>query len=562
MITEVQHRTNTQLKARLVDAPDTTAVVARGTGKTEILYQERCLDQALQMPRSLVVLQGQSYKQLLRYTLPKVVKGWERRGYKRNLHYFVGGAPNSWNWNRPYTDPLSNDNIIHWYTGTIFMLLSQDGVADGNGLDVDGINIDEGRYIDKSKLEDQVYATNRGNTKYFNDCHLHHGILTVSDMPLTAEGAWLFEAENHVDKKRVDLVLQMEFQISMLWEKYLNSSNKSERISLQNQIDKWRKKANFVRKGDGRNIPKMSYYLEGSSLDNIDVLGVEYIRQQKRKMSDYQFGISILGKRPEKVEGGFYQGLIEKDFTDGGHLYNGYNNAYLRDNYFSQYGSESIGNNCKELAYLNEYKPIELAVDWGGNFNCMSIGQEDESAFRYLRDLFTDDGESLPELAAKFAKYFEPQKTKVYVHHFDHTAVGSDGIRMPYIDEFEKLMKGYGWTCKREYHGQAPFHDEKYLLWRMAFAKDERMPNVIFDRDMTRTLRKSMQDAPIKKNEDGFEKDKSSERKKDKNNNPIIPYRFQTHLSDSADQLLWGKFGKLILRNRHSTIKNEIRSRH
>ena len=549
------HNNIPQIKFKAVDAPDTTVLAARATGKTEEMFADRTAKQMRLMPRGLFLLQGQTYKQLLSFTLPKMFKGWAKMGLKKNEHYFVGGsAPKHWKWQRPYTDPLMYDNVVHTYTGAAFLMLSQDGIADGNGLDVDGIDADEGRYLNKQKLDDTTFPTNRGNEKYFKDCYLHHGILITSDMPLTPEGAWLFEAEENVDWNRVNLVLDFEAEISDLWQQLFASKSKTTRNLLLSEINKLKAKANNVRMAHrDLKIPRMSYYLEASTLENLDIVGEDFIRQAKQKMSDYQFGVSILGKKPTKIEGGFYSKMDEQK-----HCFDGYNNAFLRDNFLENIGDD-VETDCREMAFLNLNEPIVIGNDWGSHFNCLWAYQSDGYKGRFLRDMWVEGEQSLYQLADDFAKYFRPHQSRTVKLHYDHTAISKDGVRESYVNEFKKRLEFNGWTVDDNYLGHTPDPKDRFLLWVMAFDKDARMPEILFDRDLTRDGRKSMQDAGTIVDESGFKKDKRAEKRKDKNGNPVIPYKWQPHLSDAIDQVLWGEFGHLLDDTTSGGIKNEWR---
>ena len=52
--------------------------------------------------------------------------------------------------------------------------------------------------------------------------------------------------------------------------------------------------------------PQPFYFVRASSLDNIDILGEDYIRRMKRDLPPLVFAICVLNIRPKKSGEGFY----------------------------------------------------------------------------------------------------------------------------------------------------------------------------------------------------------------------------------------------------------------
>src|SRR4051794_18065100 len=82
-----------QRRAWLIRAKEEYGVWGRGTGKTEGPIALRSIHNANIMPRGAHGLVGATYMQILTRTLPALEKGWQRYGYKPEVHYWIGKFP-------------------------------------------------------------------------------------------------------------------------------------------------------------------------------------------------------------------------------------------------------------------------------------------------------------------------------------------------------------------------------------------------------------------------------------------------------------------------------------
>lgn len=521
-----------QMLSWMIKAAEEWAVWARGTGKSEGLISPRSQHNIHTMKRSAGAFVGSTYQQLLTRTLPPVIAGWEKLGYKKDVHFFIGRKPpKSWKWSEPYVSPLSSDYFIHWYNGSGIHLVSQDRPGSSNGLSLDWIMGDEAKLLNKEKLEQELYPTNRGNKQHFGHLPEHHSLLFATDMPTSASAKWILEKREEMDRDQIDLILSIQEKIISLTTLY-PKSNKTNQKKILFEIQRYNKYLSELRFGS-------VYYSEFSALENIEILGIDYIKQQKRILPDLIFRTAILGERLIKVDNGFY-GLFDANI----HGYDAYNYSFIDG---QDYNFEQLQNiDCRMDSDLNPEWPLDIACDYGASINTVVVGQGYDGVkneeLRYLNALFVKHPDRIVDLANKFADYYEHYPTKEVYYYYDHTAVGTDAARTtPLFQLFADALEARGWTVHLIYIGQAPQHHGKYILWQMALKGDDtRLPKPTFNKTNCKYLIISMEQAGVITGRTGFEKDKKNEK------NKALPQEETTHFSDAADTLYFGKYAERL----------------
>ena len=146
------HFNKPQIRSMSIKAHEEYAVWGRGTGKSEGLIAPRTLHNIFTMPRSNGVYVASTFQQLLTRTLPGVLAGWNRMGYKEGVHFTIN-KPFSKGFNVPksYAHPLSHQHYIHWFNGSGIYMVSQDRVGSSNGLSLDWIIGDEAKLLNKKR---------------------------------------------------------------------------------------------------------------------------------------------------------------------------------------------------------------------------------------------------------------------------------------------------------------------------------------------------------------------------------------------------------------------------
>lgn len=529
---------NAQIRAMLVRAHVEIDIWGRGTGKSEGVIAERIHHNTFAMPRSKGILVAPTYMHALVNVLPNVIEMWKRMGYYRDIHYFIGRKPPaSWHWDAPVNAPLSPKHAIFWFNGSCQVIVSQDRAFNAAGPSVDYIIGDEAKHLNYDKLL-ETFQTNRGNRQFFGHKSEHHSIVFTTDMPTSPKSKWLFDYEEHMDDEAIDLVLAIQAELIKLEGRMLKAK-RDWQIKLQTKINKLNKALNDIRQN-------LTYFSICSSLENLEVLGEDYIKEQKRVLTPYKFDISILGKRIKKIEGGFYSGLDE------------HTHYYVNPNYEMidalNFDFNSIKNrDCRMDADLNLNEPLDIGMDYNAAINSLVVGQQDGEEYRCINAMYVKSPDLLDAVVKKFCEYYRHHKTKVVNYYYNHTAVGRDAARdYAFYEKVMEVLRNEDWTVYDHYTGRAPAHDTLFNDINNAFKNNCPAPIPVFNQINCADLITSMENAGVRQGKSGFEKDKSSER------STIIPPEHATHLSEAFDSLYWGRHMQMFDNTREEFIDNEI----
>jgi hypothetical protein len=532
------HFNKPQLLSYLIRAKEEYAIWGRATGKSEGLISPRSSHNIHAMPRGNGVFVGATYQQILTRTLPAVIAGWERMGFKKDYHFFIGKKPpKNWKWPEAYISPLEHRYYIHWYNGAGIHLVSQDRPGSSNGLSIDWIIGDEAKLLKKEKLYTELFPANRGNAQHFGHLPEHHSMLFCTDMPTSSSGTWILDKEKDMDREQIDLILQVQLKVIELNALY-DSANITQQKKILREIKKYEQTLNELRHNS-------VYYSEFSTLENIEALGVDFIKQQERNLPPIVFHTSILGKRLTKAEHGFYP-LLSEDI----HTYDQFDYSYLDS---LDYNFDKLSNiDCLHDADINKALPLDIACDYGASINTLVVGQEHGEEYRFVKALFVKKPNLIQDVVQDFCKYYRQYPTKEVNFYYDHTAIGTfANSPIPFCDEVVKTLQRNGWYVNVNYIGQTPGPHSRYLLWGTALKEeDTRLPLIRFNRNNCKYLLISMQQAEVIQGRNGFEKNKAPER------NNSIPQEETTHFSDAADTLLYAKYASRL--QEHEEHNNSV----
>lgn len=519
----IVHYNRPQLRSMAVMAQHEVAIWARGTGKSDGLIAPRVAHNAFAMPRSMGALVGRSFSQILTRTLPAMIRGLERMGYRLNRDYTVRErGPRSWD--LPLFTPMDWHNFVHIRCGSALAFVSQQNPGSANGPSFDYAAGDEAKFLKKEQYEEELLPAMRGNRDRFGHLSCHQSTLLASDMPTTPSARWLLEKEHEVDHQCVQVILATQFEVTKLREALQGGQLAAGSVKVyESRIRNLQEELNLLRKGT-------TYFSMASALDNIEVLGKEYIARQKKLLPEYLFRTSILNIRPDRVEGGFYPWL-----DDDAHTYIPPPPAYL-SNINNEKLAEGV-NDCRKDGDLVQGIPIEMGPDFGSSFNCVVIGQLFDTQFSIINQLYVKHPKKIRDLARLVAHYYQHHTPHHAIVNYDHTMVGEDAVReFGFILEFKRELEELGWSVELRYIGQAPGHHEKYVFWgRIAAHADPSLPVVKWNGDNCEPTLLAMRLAEAKQNRRGFEKDKSPER------DPNADQAETTHLTDACDLLVIGR---------------------
>ena len=299
-----------------------------------------------------------------------------------------------------------------------------------------------------------------------------------------------------------------------------------------------------------------------STLENVDVLGEEYIRQMKRDLPPYTFMCSILNVIIKKSNDGFYSNL------DIDHVH-----GYIPDeidplsqaNFRTEKATGIIGGkkitaesyqpDLKELSERNDCRmdsdcindlPLYLAFDYNANINTLVVGQvyqrDGAEAVNVIKSFYVKNERKLRELVDDFSHYYAPKRAvnRDVVYFYDSTA--KQGASYALTDErfYQAVIKELernGWNVTAIDMGVPEQHEVKHRIINNALAGIE-YPAIRINQPNNPDLIIALQLCEVSIGYQGFRKDKSQEKKPETEDN--LPLQQRTDFTDAFDSLYLG----------------------
>lgn len=496
METEQVHKeyfNDPQLYSLAMNTRDEVIVAGRGMGKGAI-QAGRLMTNFQGMPGSMGGFVSPSVKRCLTNILPSMLIHLERWGFKRDLHYVVGKRPwKALHWKSPIFTPANWENTISFYNGSVCNIISQDRAGTSNSMSLDYIIIDEAKFINFEQLKDETFQANRGNEQYFHNFPLHHGMTITSDMPVTKKGSWFLSYKEDMDKELVEAI---EGLVYAKWRaKRQQKAMPSQADAIQKKIDRIEAKLSFLRS-------KCLLYKEYTSIQNLALLGEEFIRRAKRDLPPLTFATSIMCKRIEISTDGFYGGMREDV-----NLYTAPNENVLN---LEALNDGAIPNDCRQDSDLDAQLPLIIAFDANANINWLVCGQVGKDGkLRVLKSFFVKYERKIPELLDDFNDYYRYHRRRQVVFYYDATFVGNS--YGTHSEAFYRMiitgLRRKGWNVKSKYIGKPMNHILKNdLINRMFRGRAHHL--VLINRDNNPDLLISITSAGVKNGQ----KDKSGEK--------------------------------------------------
>jgi hypothetical protein len=519
------HRNIPQMFFGLIFAQVSVLLWGRGTGKSEGAIAEFIVRNIHAMPRSVGVVMGETYSNVLSKTLPGTIAGFERLGYYEDIHFFKKKFANAnYGWEKPYRAPQDATHFYHWYTGSGFYIGSQDRPGILNGIDSHWHVIDEAKTFNKQMYDEEVYPTLRGKAELWDHLSNYRSQLFCSDMPKTTAGKWLLEYRDKMDTETVDIILNTQFELITLQEKFL-TAGEATKEKIRPKLRKLYNDLNLLRKGT-------VYFSKASSFDNIHALGLDAIVGFKRSLKDIDFRLSVMSEELIKIENGFY-GLLDRDV----HGYSKPNYSYI-DTLDIDYRNPDR-KDCRWDGDIDPHQPLDVACDYNNAINCIVTGQEIRGVYWLLSSKYVLHPLLLGDCVELWNEYYKYHPVKEVNYYYDATAVKGDARSdISFADEWSDELSKLGWSVNRIDIGQIGSHNSRYHFWgRLLQGQDDRLPKFYFNKTNCEDWEKSCQQAGIIKLGNKYKKDKSSE----KPGSGIDPQE-ATHLSEAGDVLVWGKY--------------------
>lgn len=512
-----------QRLTQLIGANTTVIVAGRRTGKTDSIAAPFVLRNMQRMPGSTGGIVVPTFKHGLTNTLPGLFAAWKRWGYIQGVHYVVGRKPPK-SFAKAIIEPSDYEHVISFYNGSVAVIISQDRPGSSNSLTLSWLLIDEAKFIDYERLKDETLPANGGIKSYFGKHSFNHSIMILSDMPQTQKGSWFLHYKEKMDEELIDTIKATIYEI---WK----TKERVRRLKGEGKVvPKYLKR--YLRTLD-TNLNKMRsvavYYKEYSSIENLQLLGENYIKQMKRDLTPKTFQTSILCQRIGIAKDGFYSSMRE------GHKYNASDFEYL-DSLGYDFAPEAM--DCRADKDINPLAPICIGMDYNANINWIVAGQPEGRRLNIIKSFYVKFERKIPALIEEFCNYYMHHQNKTVVYYYDTTALGANyavneqDFHWVVCHEFEKR----GWQVEDVYLGNPMRHDEKYLLINQGFAGKQRlMP--FFNRQNNDDLILAIQTAGVVRGRNGFRKDKGGE-KLDETEENLLEHR--TDGTDAFDTLYIG----------------------
>ena len=487
-----------QRLTQLIGANTTVIVAGRRTGKTDSIAAPFVLRNMQRMPGSTGGIVVPTFKHGLTNTIPGLLAAWKRWGFIEGIHYVVGRKPPK-SFRHPIIDPKDYEHVIYFYNGSVAVIISQDRPGSSNSLTLSWLLVDEAKFIDYAKLKDETLPANGGIKSHFGKHSFNHSIMILSDMPQTQKGSWFL---HYRDKMDPELIKTIEATVYEIWRtkeriRALNASGKPVPPYLKS----------YLRRLD-RDLNKMRsvavYYREYSSIENLQLLGENYIKQMKRDLTPLTFQTSILCQRIGIAKDGFYSSMRE------GHKYDANDNQYL-DTLGYDYDFSRLDSRADKD--VDPDAPICIGMDYNANINWIVAGQPRDRRLNVIKSFYVKFERKIPALVEDFCRYYAEHRNKTVVYYYDATALGSNyavndqDFHYNVVREFER----HGWRVESVYLGNPMHHNEKYLLINNAFAGKQRLVPFI-NRSNNEDLILAIQSAGVSRGRNGFRKDKSGEK--------------------------------------------------
>lgn len=119
------------------------------------------------------------------------------------------------------------------------------------------------------------------------------------------------------------------------------------------------------------------YYREYSSIENLQLLGENYIKQMKRDLTPLTFQTSILCQRIGIAKDGFYSSMREA------HKYDANDNQYL-DTLGYDYDVATL--DARADADVDPDAPIGIGMDYNANINWIVAGQPRDRRLNVIKE--------------------------------------------------------------------------------------------------------------------------------------------------------------------------------
>ena len=437
------------------------------------------------MPRSRGLLIGPTYTQLFANTLLPIKSALEWLGYYDRIHYVIGKVPPDY-FEKAYHAPDKFENVITFWNGTTVILGSFDRPQLMRGGSNDWVIVDEAILINREKYDQVIIPTLRGSHPILRKCRRHRSQEFTSSMPRGVAGQWLLDYSAKAKKH-----------------------------------------------------PRDYFYIEGTSWDNIHVLGKETLISWKKDMEESAYNTEIMNKKRVKHGELFYPSLTDKHF---------YIESYDYDYIDSIKDISTSKRDCRWDIDCNTNKPLHLSFDFGA-FNTLLVDQEskhnDRLQVNYLHHFYVSHPETIDDLVDRFNEYYQHMTTRIlYIWGDKSGNKRMENSKLTMFDQVIDRLSSKGWRPVRKKTGDIE-HLERHRFINVLLREEHpQLPIIRINHNNCKDLRIALEDAKMRNDK----KDKRSE------GNANVAQQHATHATDALDYRLYHAYRRLEKHGNKSTV--------
>lgn len=360
-------------------------------------------------------------------------------------------------------------------------------------------------------------------------------VLSAKDVSLSDSNLSLLVKLNVITREDAELLSQIDYLVSeddYLYARLVERSDKYRQHLLQLRRDCFS-------------------YWQGSTIDNINILSLDYIKRCKRDLPPLVFAISILGIKMKRNNDGYYYALDVEgthgylDDEDNGvvddhtrvhtisHVYNG--KSYSAEVETPDFDRIAEIDDCRMDGDLHEDDELCIAFDYNARINWCVVGvvrndpnNRNASTLFCINSLFVKDDEKIETLLRNFNRYYAPHRRRNphLTFYWDATAKSEDlhfaqeswNAAQPesFADTILRLLTAAGWNVNSVYMGDPMSHTQKYTDINNGL-KGYSYPAFRINREKNEALIIALENAGVKQGygRDGrvsIQKDKSGEK--------------------------------------------------
>lgn len=548
-----------QLTDTLLMPRNVIHVDGRATGKSWMhgKHIDSCVRK---MPRSVCGMVFKTYGMGYTGTFQSMLAALEKFGYVRDGNYVVNKKPPA-GFLTSYSPVEKYENTISFANGTKFVMFSQAEKGSMRGANCDSLMADEIINLDEEQLKKESIPTNRGNLEHFgkgahHSSHLHHGLFFTTSMPYTKNGRWILKYGDYYEKEYGIRLFDIWNKVVSMQLQLLDCENAKEFAQCWNEIENLRSQI----------VPRVSsdgtLFVMSNAFDNIGNVGLKYIRDMRKSLTDVEFLTEGMNYYINKVEGCFYSINTEKQV---------YYNALDDSEVMLRAGADGFSGTATwydDPALQRDYDPeapLEIAPDWGAQISLFVMCQTRHHDIMFTRQgaipilekgardyVFQIDeffckpngtkNALINELCDKICTRYKNHRNKVIYYYRDRygdTRNPNVVDSRSYNEQAVARLKENGWKVITKVHkGNEPNMSKKYLLWANILEEKEDYPvRFRINGQRCKYTLISMNNAQVIQVGNKFEKDKSSEKSK----SGVLPEE-ATHFSDAIDKLIYTKY--------------------